>query len=186
MSMLNLSEQEVKDRAVGAGSEPAQIDNSEARFLMNERPELEMRIRSGAHWFFWIAGLSLINSVILQFNGNWSFLAGLGITQLIDGLGAQVSNSVGSSGTVVAMVLNVTVFGAFVVLGMQARKRQNWAFIVGMALYALDGLLFLLVQGWLSMAFHIFALYCIFKGMSANNRLTEMEKAAGISGQQTA
>jgi hypothetical protein len=180
--MLNLSDHEIKEREAVSGVEPANLASSEAQYLATARPALEMHLRSGANWFFWIAALSLINSVILLTNGHWSFLAGLGITQFIDVLASQVSDSVGSAGTVIAMVLNVTVFGAFVLFGIQARKRQNWAFIVGMVLYGLDGLLFLLVQGWLSIAFHIFALYCIFKGMSANNRLTELEKAAGVTG----
>ena len=39
---------------------------------------------SGANWFFWIAGLSLVNSLIILFSGEWSFIVGLGATQ-IDG-----------------------------------------------------------------------------------------------------
>ena len=40
-----------------------------------------------------------------------------------------------------------------------------------MVLYALDGLLFLLVQDWLSLGFHVFALYAMFKGYTALCRL---------------
>ena len=36
-----------------------------------------------------------------------------------------------------------------------------------MVLYALDGLLFLLVGDWISIAFHAFALVCIGKGYQA-------------------
>jgi hypothetical protein len=42
-------------------------------------------------------------------------------------------------------------------------------------LYALDGLLFLLVQDWLSLAFHAFALFCIFGGHSALKRLRQLQ-----------
>lgn len=179
MSMLNLSNHELKKPDAQFGVEQTGGNDIEASFLAAERPALEMRIRSGANWFFWIAGLSLINSVILLVNGKWSFLAGLGITQLIDGLATQTADTLGSAGTVVAIALDAAVFGAFVVFGIQSRKRQNWAFIVGMILYALDGLLFLMVQEWFGMAFHIFAVYCIFKGLSANNRLSELERVAG-------
>lgn len=40
-----------------------------------------------------------------------------------------------------------------------------------MVLYLLDGLLFLLVQDWLSLGFHGFALYSMFHGYTALRRL---------------
>jgi hypothetical protein len=40
-------------------------------------------VKRGAGWFDWIAALSLINSLIALFNGNWHFLLGLGITDLV-------------------------------------------------------------------------------------------------------
>lgn len=38
-------------------------------------------IHSGAHWFYWIAVLSLINSLVFHFGWNWSFFMGLAATQ---------------------------------------------------------------------------------------------------------
>ena len=43
-------------------------------------------IISGARWFWWIAGLSLVNSVILHSGGGTSFVIGLGFTQIVDAL----------------------------------------------------------------------------------------------------
>lgn len=151
------------------------------KFTYNEWAHLENRVRSGANWFIWIAALSIINSVIILFSGKWSFLAGLGITQVIDGLAYNLSGELGGAVTVVAMGLNLLVAGAFVVLGLQARKRQNWAFITGMVIYALDGTIFLLVQGWLSIAFHLFALYQIYQGLRANNQLKQEQQAAATA-----
>ncbi len=42
-------------------------------------------------------------------------------------------------------------------------------------LYALDGLLFLIVEDFLSIGFHIFALYNIFVGLKALNKLKTAE-----------
>ncbi|MBV9958124.1 MAG: hypothetical protein JO360_06865 [Acidobacteria bacterium] len=151
------------------------------QFMYNEWAHLENRIRSGANWFFWIAALSIINSVILLFSGKWSFLAGLGITQVIDGLAYNISEQLGSAVTVFAMGLNLLVAGAFVVFGLQAKKKQNWAFITGMVIYGLDATIFLLVQGWLSIAFHLFALYQIYRGLSANNELKREQAAAATN-----
>ena len=47
--------------------------------------ELAAQTTNGASWFYWIAGLSAINSVVYLSGSDWSFLAGLGLTQLADG-----------------------------------------------------------------------------------------------------
>ena len=38
------------------------------------------QLKSGASWFYWIAGLSLINSIAAVSGGSWRFILGLGIT----------------------------------------------------------------------------------------------------------
>jgi hypothetical protein len=118
--------------------------------------------RSGATWFYWIAGLSLINSIVAFSGSNWRFMLGLGITQVLDGVGTGM----GSSGKVVVLVLDLLVAATFILFGVFAHKRHTWAFVVGMILFALDGLIFLLVQDWLGVAFHVFVLYCLFRGFS--------------------
>ncbi len=128
---------------------------------------LEKRLRSGADWFFWIAGLSLVNSVLSLAGSNTSFVIGLGITQIID----AVAHEAGSGGKTVAIVLDLLAAGVLVMFGFFARRRQSWSFIVGMVLYALDGLIFLLVQNFLSVGFHAFALWCIFNGLKASRQL---------------
>src|SRR5512138_3090367 len=47
---------------------------------------LDARIKSGAAWFYWIAGLSLINSVAALSGSKWGFILGLGITQVFDAI----------------------------------------------------------------------------------------------------
>jgi hypothetical protein len=46
-----------------------------------------------------------------------------------------------------------------------------------MVLYGLDGLLFLIVQDWLSFGFHVFALFCIFGGYRSLKNLRVAEAA---------
>lgn len=133
---------------------------------------------SGANWFLWVAALSVINSIISLVNGRWSFLAGLGMTQVIDGFAAGVAESVGGAATAVALVLDLLVAGFFVGLGMFARKQQSWAFIVGMVVYALDAVIFILFGGWLSMLFHVYVLYRIYQGFAANNKLKALQAEA--------
>jgi hypothetical protein len=98
----------------------------------------------------------------------------------------ELSKDIGFAGKVVFFMFDVFVAGVFAVFGFFAGKRHRWAFIVGMILYAIDGLLFLLIGDFLSIAFHGFALFCIFSGLKAEGRLRRMEQtpmqpaAAGV------
>lgn len=132
--------------------------------------EYHRQMVSGARWFFWIAALSMINAIISLSDGQWSFLAGLGMTQVISGLAIGLSADLGSAVTVIALVLNIFVAGFFVALGWFAQKGHTWAFIVGLVVYALDGLIFLMFQDWFPLAFHAFVLFCLFRGLSAHNK----------------
>ena len=46
------------------------------------------------------------------------------------------------------------------------------AFVVGMALYGLDGAIFLLVQDWVGVGFHAFALTMMARGYLAARQLS--------------
>jgi hypothetical protein len=64
------------------------------------------------------------------------------------------------------VALSATIAGVFVVLGYFARGASAAAFVVGMALYALDSLLFVLVGDWIAVGFHGFVLFMLFGGLS--------------------
>ena len=130
-------------------------------------PGLEKRLHSGAGWFFWIAGLSLVNSLIALGGSDRRFIVGLGITQIFDAVGQEI----GGGGKAAVLVLDVIVAGIFVMFGIFARKRHTWSFITGMVLYGLDGLICLLIGEWLPFGFHALALFYIFSGMRANLQL---------------
>src|SRR5512146_3512247 len=77
---------------------------------------LQARMKGGANWFYWIAGLSAINSAIVLSGSNWHFLAGLGITDII----AYAAQKAGSTGTLIDIVLNALALGVFVMFGVFA------------------------------------------------------------------
>lgn len=139
------------------------------------------QMRSGARWFYWIAGLSLINTIAAFTNSNWSFLAGLGITQFIYGIALGLSESIGGAITIIALVLNVLVAGCFVFLGVFANKGHTWAFIIGLIVYALDGFIFLAFQLWFPLAFHVFVCWCLYRGLSANQSAKRIEAEIATS-----
>lgn len=148
---------------------PAPVSAAPAAQAPAPRPDALSagQIRSGGSWFYWVAGLSLINSFAALSGTNWRFIIGLGITQLIDGLGSDL----GGGGKAVVLVLDLLAAGLFILFGIFATKGHRWAFIVGMILFALDGLIFLLVRDWLGVGFHVFVLYCLFRGFTACQQL---------------
>jgi hypothetical protein len=126
-------------------------------------PATEAQLKSGASWFYWIAALSLINSIVAFTGSDWRFILGLGITQVFDGL----AHDIGSAGNAVVLALDLIAAGVCVSFGVFAHKRHLSAFVVGMVLLALDGLIFLFVQDWVGVGFHVFVLYCLFRGAKA-------------------
>jgi hypothetical protein len=149
--------------------------------LIEEKLRLENRFKNGAGWFLWIAGLSLLNSIILLVGGVWNFLIGLGLMQVIDGIASEVAmnatSGVGIIIKLIAFAADLLIAGIFVAFGVLARKGYKWSFIVGMILYALDGAIFLLVPDFFSIGFHLFALFGLYGGLQAYNKLMEMEES---------
>lgn len=134
------------------------------------------QMKSGANWFYWIAGLSVINSVIALAGGGWYFILGLGLTQIVDGIalsGFEDPSEVTFGVLFMAFIFDLIIAGIFVAFGYLANKEQKWAFITGMVVYALDGLIFIMVMDFLSIGFHVFALYAIYRGFAG---LQQMER----------
>lgn len=133
---------------------------------------LQNTVNSGANWFFWIAGLSLINSMIIFFEGSWSFAVGLGITQVFDGVAlAFVENGAGGWIKLAALVADIVVVCIFIGFGFLGRARHVWAFIVGMLLFAIDTLILIAAFDVLGIIIHAVALFFLFGGLSAARRL---------------
>lgn len=135
------------------------------------------RVRVGAKWFYWIGGLSLVNSIASISGGSFHFVIGMGITSIVDELARQA----GAAGGVLDLVINGLLAGLFFLFGYFACKLQKWAFFTGMALYALDTMLVLAAKDILSVAFHIYALYAIYRGFTFLNQAQPAEPAGAIS-----
>jgi hypothetical protein len=157
----------------GMSTQPAPEPEPEEKAADFAAFELQNAARSGANWFFWIAALSAINTVAHLSGSDWSFIAGLGVTQVLDVAGREG----GTAAMGVTVILNALVLGVVVLFGVFARKRNDWAFLLGMALYALDGLIFLLAGDILSTAFHGLVLFFIWGGYNAHRKLRALQAA---------
>lgn len=117
------------------------------------------QVIGGARWFWWITALSLVNTVMIHTGADLNFVIGLGFTLLVD---ATFRNHQMIAFAIDAVALSF-VFG----LGWFAAKGHLWAFVTGAVLYALDALIYVIYQDWMSVGFHGLALYYIIRGAQA-------------------
>ena len=93
---------------MGNGFEPA-VFSAEAAArptVMLKVPLTSLaRLRSGARWFYWVAGLSLVNTAAAFAGGHVHFMVGLGITQVVD----AVAHRAGAAATLPALVIDVMI-----------------------------------------------------------------------------
>ncbi len=127
------------------------------------------RVQSGARWFWWIAGLSAVNSVVALGGGNFNFVVGLGMTQFADGLFHNLR--------ILAVIFDALAVAFFFFAGFFARKGHLWAFVVGGLPYIGDGIIFVLIGDWLPVAFHAYALVFIFIAAKELHALIQQAKA---------
>ena len=148
---------------------------TENRPVSNEPdPEAVAQMKSGANWFYWIAGLSLVNSAIYAFGGDISFILGLAATQMAEGItDPAIAEGLPSFLKAVAIVINLVITGVFALFGYYANKGMAAAFIVGIVLYILDGLLYLAIGSLFAAGFHVLALVFIVRGFLASRSIAK-------------
>lgn len=128
------------------------------------------QMKGGAYWFYWIAALSFVNSLLVYFGVSWNFFLGLGITQVTT---ARMSDS---TSPIVILIINVLISLVFAAFGYFASQGKLWAFALGLALYILDVFSLVLIRdyqnvNYLNVIFHIIAAFLIFRGLLACRRV---------------
>jgi hypothetical protein len=133
----------------------------------------------GANWFYWIAGLSLVNSVIFAAGGHLSFIVGLCYTQIIDAFSDAIVTG-GGPGFIrwLAVAFNVGIVLVFALIGYYSHRAFKAAFLIGITIYAVDALLWLFFGGWLEIAFHVYALVWIVRGFMASRHVSQFANGA--------
>lgn len=113
--------------------------------------------QAGAKWFWWIAGLSLVNTVMINSGTDMSFVVGLGITLIADVFFANAKP--------IAFAIDAVALGFFFLMGYFGMRGHAWAFILGLIVYVLDALICVWAQDWMSAGFHALAIFFIVKGV---------------------
>jgi hypothetical protein len=147
--------------------------------LLQNKIALQNKMKNGINWFFWIAGLSIINSVIFIAGSSLNFVMGLGVTQFVDAFINLMMEDSGLTGISILHLagfgIDIMIAGIFVVFGVLGRKKHRWAVITGMVLYTLDAILLLTAGVYLGFAFHLLALVFIWVGLKNLNQLIRFE-----------
>jgi len=160
--------------APAAGTSDATGATVSSRDLV--RFQLLQRRGSGGAWFYWIGGASILNSVLNAAGTQWGLAVGLGVTYLIDGLAEAFSNTVRTP--IYAFIIDIAIAAGFLLIGRAARRGNLGWYAIGIALYLLDGLLFVLVQDVLGIAVHAIAIYGLVSGWRAARSLRQVEAPA--------
>jgi hypothetical protein len=150
--------------------------------LIQRKLILDNRIRSGVGWFYWIAGLSLVNTIAFLVGIQMHFVVGLAITQIIDGFLYAFTQELNTMARgilqALGVFLDVAIAGFFALLGFFGRKRYAWVVILGMVIYLFDAVLMIVFQDWLAAAFHALALYGLWTGWRAIRQLAALDKTS--------
>jgi hypothetical protein len=131
-----------------------------------QRAQLERVGGACASWFLWLAGLSMVNSVLAASGTGIRFIFGLGLTQIVD----SFARAAGSTSMVLTLIINAFIAGIFVLFWYFGKQGHKWAFLLGMALYVLDGLILLPSGHFLDAAFHLWVLYRLYQGYTVLSR----------------
>lgn len=123
-------------------------------------------ITSAARWLWWVAGLSLINTIVTISGTDLGFQLGMGITQITDAMLVEEYLSA-------ALVIDVVVIGFLFAMGWLAQKGHLIGFILGGGLYLLDMVVYLLCAYFMPILagivlipvlLHGYVLYRLFQG----------------------
>ena len=163
------------------GTAPARVltvaaNNNSRREVSAPPPAIPASVRAGAQWFFWIVSLIGMDSVLTGFGSHLHRFTGLGITDLLSGL----ANHSGSDAAL-HLVVNGWMAIGFLFLGYCALEGRKWAFVLGMAAYAVDATMLAAAGDYLSVAFHAIIFAAIFRGFAALRRVASSEPSEAVS-----
>lgn len=139
--------------------------------------DLVRRMKSGANNFYWIAALSVINSLMLQFGANSFFVVGLASTLFVDLVFMGFAEEMADAALVVkiiGVIVSALMAGVFALFGFFANSGKRWAFLVGITFYIIDTLLMVAFQEWMGLVFHALFLFGLFSGLSALNKIMKL------------
>ncbi len=157
--------------------------------LQTELRESHEKIYNSYNWFKWIALLSLVNSVLMIMNSNITFIFGLAANIYLYVIGYELFGKF----SVITIICQLILPAIYFLLYKMNKSMKKWPIIVGVVLYGMDAILYLLSDDLLSIAFHIYVMYSILKSfweidkykeklaqIEVENRKIQMEEVSTV------
>jgi len=113
----------------------------------------------GAGAIYLVAALTLVGAALSLASHDPGVIIGLGLTRW-------------TAGAAPADWVALALAAGFALLGLLAQRGRLWAFAVGAAVYALDGLTVLAAHDWAAVAIHTVVLVMMVRGLEAGRRGT--------------
>jgi hypothetical protein len=129
---------------------------------------------AGANWLFWLAILSVVNSLLVWYLGIRNTPVAFGVTQWFDGTtGPLPSEGVHPPLHTTGLIGNILIAAAFAGFGYFARRGNDMAFLLGIFLYVVDALLSLFLKDFFGFCFHLVGFFFLFRGLLASRHVRE-------------
>ena len=119
--------------------------------------------------------MSILNSAIATSGKQFNFTFGLGVSQIGDAWMASDSGLLSTVGVLVSFAFS----GLFLLLAWLAQHTRV-ALPIGIAVYAVDALLFVVAQDGLGLGFHAFALFLNISGWATYRRMVPTATAPPV------
>jgi hypothetical protein len=116
-------------------------------------------LRQGAVAIYLVAALTLVGAALSFASHDPGGIIGLGLTRWLAGASP-------------AGWAPLPFVAGFALLGLLAQRGRLWAFAIGAAVYALDGLIVLAAHDWVGVAIHTVVLVMMVRGLDAGRRLS--------------
>jgi hypothetical protein len=178
-----------KDNSMNTSSHvatDASASNQDSR-ARNEQ-ELPAIARKGTDWFFWTAGLSVINVITSIVIGMPNYVFGVANGRFVGGMAIGIAQIFGVANWGMGVLLITQSFdlpfaGLFIAAGILARKQYRWVVKAGLVLYAVDCVIFIIFANWIGVAIHVVALWRLWIGLQALSGLRDLKKQSATPNQ---
>lgn len=112
--------------------------------------------------FYWIAALSVVNSLCLLIIGKSTLIFGMAFTRYMDIFAIDQAQKVSPQAAMIIRIITISpdvlFAGLFFLFGYLGHRKNQKAVIAGIVLYALDAVIWLIYKDWLVNLFHIWML----------------------------
>lgn len=158
---VNIAQDLITQRGIVVSAEVIKLARKDQSRKIEEEKPVVLPNKSYV-WFMWIGILSIINSILIISKANLRFMFGLGYTQIIDGLFYNASQNV----KIIGLLISVLSTSIFFLIWYYAKLKNPWAYLIGIILYSLDMLIFIVYKDWLNAGFHVYVLLLLIFGYS--------------------